>query len=111
MDNNSSMITSLMSLLGFIGVIQGLGMKYSKVIRKKLMLDAKGVDTKYINFKINFLIITGTILLMIQVATYLSPETGEKLQILLSAFLLLSITVDIIYKKVKRKKSSKLDCK
>lgn len=104
MDSNSSMMTSLMALLGFIGVIQGLGMKYSKTVRKKLMLDAEGVDTKYINFKINFLIVTGTILLMIQIAAYFSPIIGEKLQILLSAFLLIAITSDIIYKKVRRRK-------
>lgn len=99
-----STMTSLMTLLGFTGIIQGLGMKYSKQVRKKLMLDAKGVDKKYINFKINFLLITGTILVMIQAVSYFKPTIGEKLTILLSAFLLLAITSDIIYKKIRKRK-------
>lgn len=111
MDPNSSLMNSLMTLLGFTGVIQGLGMKYSKAVRKKLMLDAEGIDKKYINFKVNFLIIIGTILLMVQLAAYFSPVFGEKMQIVLSAFLLLSITVDMIYKKTRKRKSSKLNYK
>jgi uncharacterized Tic20 family protein len=102
-----STMTSLMTLLAFTGIIQGLGMKYSKSVRKKLMLDAKGVDKKYINFKINFLIITGTILLMIQIASYFKPALGENLNILLSAFLLFSITSDMVYRKIRRRKSLK----
>lgn len=111
MDPNTAIINNLMTLLGFLGVIQGLGMKYSKPVRKKLMLDSEGVDKKYINFKINFLIITGSVLLIVQLASRLNPAFGEKMQILLSAFLLLAITADIIYKKVKRKKASKLNYK
>ncbi len=99
-----STMTSLMTLLAFTGIIQGLSMKYSKSVRKKLMLDAKGVDKKYINLKINFLIITGTVLLMIQIASYFKPALGEKLNILLSAFLLLAITSDMVYKKIRRRK-------
>ncbi len=38
---DSSTMTSLMTLLAFAGIIQGLSMKYSKSVRKKLMLDAK----------------------------------------------------------------------
>jgi uncharacterized Tic20 family protein len=97
-------MTSLMAVLGLMGIIQGLGMKYNKTIRKKLMLDAEGVDKKYVNFKISFLIITGSILLLTEMATYFNAALGEKMQILLSAFLLLSITSDIIYKRVKRRK-------
>ena len=97
-------MTSLMAVLGLMGIIQGLGMKYNKTIRKKLMLDAEGVDKKYVNFKISFLIITGSILLLTEMAAYFNAALGEKMQILLSAFLLLSITSDIIYKKVKRRK-------
>ncbi|MCT8976201.1 hypothetical protein N4T77_06285 [Clostridium sp. CX1] len=104
MDANASLMNSLMTLLGLTGVIQGIGMKYSKSVRKKLMLDAKGVDKKYISFKINFLIITGSVLLIIQTAAYFSPALGDKLQILLSAFLLLAITADLVYKKFIRKR-------
>ncbi|WPC42588.1 hypothetical protein [Clostridium sp. JS66] len=104
---DSSAMTSLMTLLAFTGIIQGLGMKYSKSVRKKLMLDAKGVDTKYVNMKINYLIIVGTVLLMVQVASYFRPELSEKLNIVFSAFLLLSITVDMVYRKIRRKKMLK----
>jgi hypothetical protein len=72
------------------------------------MLDSKNVDKKYMNFKINFLIITGTILILIQVAINFNPALGDKMQILLSAFLLLAITSDLIYKRRKKKKSSKI---
>jgi uncharacterized Tic20 family protein len=111
MDANSNLMNSLMTLLGFAGVIQGLGMKYSKSVRKKFMLDSDSVDKKYLNFKINFLIITGVILLIVQLTVHFNPVFGEKMQILLSAFLLLSITVDTIYKKIRRKKASKLKYK
>lgn len=102
--NMDSTMNSLMTLLGFTGIVRGLSMKYSKSVRKKLKLDVKGKDKKYINFKINFLIVIGTILLMIQVITYFKPEIGDKLNILLSAFLLLAITSDLVYKKIRRKK-------
>lgn len=95
---------SLLTLFGITGILQGLGMKYNKSIRKKLMLDAEGIDKKYINFKINFLIFTGTFILLIQLVAYFNPTTGEKLQILLSAFLLLAITSDLIYKRIKHRK-------
>ncbi|AWI03368.1 hypothetical protein [Clostridium drakei] len=104
---DSSTMTSLMTLLAFTGIIQGLSMKYSKAVRKKLMLDAKGVDKKYINMKINYLIVVGTVLLMVQVTSYFKPELSEKLNILLSAFLLLSITVDMVYRKIRRRKMLK----
>lgn len=99
-----STMASLMTLLGFMGIIQGLGMKYSSTVRKKLMLDAEGVDKKYINFKINFLIITGSLILIIQLVSYFNPEFGAKMEILLSAFLLLAITSDLVYKKIKMRK-------
>jgi hypothetical protein len=68
------------------------------------MLDAEGVDKKYINFKINFLIVVGMVILMIELITYFNPQLGSKLEILLSAFLLLSITSDLIYRKRKNKR-------
>lgn len=107
MDPNSSLMNNLMTLLGVTGLIQGLGMKYSPAVRKKFRLDKEGVDKKYLNFKINFLIIVGMMLLMVQLANYFNPAFGEKMQILFSAFLLLSITVDMIYKKVRRRKTLK----
>ncbi len=107
MDPNSSLMNNLMTLLGVTGLIQGLGMKYSSAVRKKFRLDREGIDKKYLNFKINFLIIVGMMLLMVQLANYFNPVFGEKMQILFSAFLLLSITVDMIYKKVRRKKALK----
>lgn len=94
----------LLTLFGITGILQGLGMKYNKAIRKKLMIDAEGIDKKYINFKINFLIFTGTFILLIQLVARFNPSTGEKLQILLSAFLLLAITSDVIYKKIRNRK-------
>lgn len=94
----------LLTLFGVTGILQGLGMKYNKAIRKKLMIDAEGIDKKYINFKINFLIFTGTFILLIQLVAHFNPSTGEKLQILLSAFLLLAITSDIIYKRIRNRK-------
>lgn len=107
MDPNSSLMNNLMTLLSVTGIIQGLGMKYSPAVRKKFRLDREGIDKKYLNFKINFLIIVGMMLLMVQLTNYFKPAFGEKAQILFSAFLLLSITVDMIYKKVRRKKASK----
>jgi hypothetical protein len=44
---------------------------------------------------------------MVQVASYFRPELSEKLNILLSAFLLLSITVDMVYRRIRRKKMLK----
>lgn len=102
-----STMTSLMTLLAFTGIIQGVGMKYSKAVRKKLMLDAKGVDKKYINMKINFLLIAGTALLMTQIASYFKPALSDNLNILLSAFLLLAITSDVVYRKIRRMRSLK----
>ncbi|MEY8762906.1 MULTISPECIES: hypothetical protein [Clostridium] len=99
-----STFTGLLTFLGFIGIIQGLAMKYSRTVRKKFMLDAEGVDKKYINFKINFLIVVGMVILMIELITYFNPQLGSKLEILLSAFLLLSITSDLIYRKRKNKR-------
>lgn len=107
MDPNSALMNNLMTLLGVTGLIQGLGMKYSSAVRKKFKLDREGIDKKYIGFKINFLIITGIMLLMIQLMVYLNPSFGEKMQILLSAFLLLAITSDMIYKRVRRRKAAK----
>jgi hypothetical protein len=111
MDPNSSLMNSLMTLLGVTGLIQGLGMKYSPAVRKKFRLDREGIDKKYIGFKINFFIVCGIMLLMIQLMVYINPAFGQKLQILLSAFLLLAITSDMIYKRVRRKKASKLKYK
>jgi hypothetical protein len=111
MDPNSALMNNLMTLLGITGLIQGLGMKYSTAVRKKLRLDREGIDKKYMGFKINFLIISGIMLLMIQLMVYLNPSFGEKMQILLSAFLLLAITSDMIYKKIRGKKASKTNYK
>ncbi|CAB1241032.1 hypothetical protein LN736_02815 [Clostridium sp. WLY-B-L2] len=102
-----STMTGLLTFLGFIGIIQGLGMKYSKSVRKKFMLDAEGVDKKYVNFKINFLIIMGTVVLIIELITYFYPQAGTKMEILLSAFLLLAITSDFVYKKTRNRKRNK----
>ncbi|NMM64204.1 hypothetical protein HBE96_16380 [Clostridium sp. P21] len=104
---DATAMTSLMTLLAFMGIAQGLSMKYSKAVRKKLMLDAEGIDKKYVNMKINYLIIVGSFLLVTQVISYFRPDLGEKINILLSAFLLLSITIDMIYRKIRRKKMLK----
>jgi uncharacterized Tic20 family protein len=71
------------------------------------MLDAEGVDKKYVNFKINFLIIMGVVILLFEVITYFYPQIGTQMEILLSAFLLLAITSDFIYKKTKNKRKNK----
>jgi hypothetical protein len=92
---------TLLTVFGLTGVLQGLGMKYNKSVRKKLMIDSEGIDKKYVNFKINFLIFTGTFILLIQLASRFNPTLGEKMQILLSAFLLLAITSDMIYRKIR----------
>lgn len=102
-----STMTSLMTLLGICGIIQGLGMKYSKSVRKKLKIDSEKVNKKYINFKINFLIFTGVLILIIQLIHYFNPELGNKLYILLPAFLLTAITADMVYRKSRAKKSIK----
>ncbi|MCI1944066.1 hypothetical protein [Clostridium luticellarii] len=102
-----STITGLLTLLGFMGIIQGLGMKYSKSVRKKFMLDAEGVDKKYVNFKINFLIVMGVVILLFELVTYFYPQIGTQMEILLSAFLLLAITSDFIYKKTRNKRKNK----
>ena len=100
-----SAMTNLLTLLGFMGVIQGLGMKYSKAVRKKFRLDAEGVDKKYVNFKVNFLIVLGTVILIDQFVSFYYSPVGDNLEILLSAFLLLAITVDFMYKKSRIKKN------
>lgn len=102
-----STMNGLMTLIALMGIMQGLGMKYSKSVRKKFMLDAKGVDKKYLNFKINFLIFIGTVLLITEVLSYFRPDLGQNLNILLSAFLLLAITSDFVYKKIRRSRSLK----
>lgn len=101
---DSSTWSTLLTTFGIIGVFQGLGMKYSKSVRKKLMIDAEGIDKKYVNFKINFFLFIGTFILLVQLAAHFNPALGEKMQILLSAFLLLAITSDMIYKKIRRRK-------
>ncbi|MBV7276688.1 hypothetical protein JMF89_00240 [Clostridiaceae bacterium UIB06] len=101
---DSSTWSNLLMVFGLIGVFQGLGMKYSKSVRKKLMIDAEGIDKKYVNFKINFLLFTGTFILLVQLVAHFNPVVGEKMQILLSAFLLLAITSDMIYRKIRRRK-------
>ncbi|WP_411681639.1 hypothetical protein [Clostridium thailandense] len=101
---DSSTWSNLLMVFGLIGVFQGLGMKYSKSVRKKLMIDAEGIDKKYVNFKINFLLFTGTFILLVQLVAHFNPAVGEKMQILLSAFLLLAITSDMIYRKIRRRK-------
>lgn len=100
---DSSTWNSLLTAFGFIGVLQGLGMKYSKTVRKKYMIDSEGIDKKYVNFKINFLIFAGTFILLIQLMTRFNPVLGDKMQILLSAFLLLAITSDMIYKRIRNR--------
>lgn len=102
-----SMMSSLMVLLGISGIIQGLGMKYSKSVRKKLKIDSEKVDKRYINLKASFLILAGIIILLIQLAVYFQPQLEDKLYILLSAFLLASITADMIYRRRKIKKARK----
>ena len=101
---DSSSWGTLLTVFGVIGVFQGLGMKYNKAVRKKLMIDAKGIDKKYVNFKINFLLFTGTFILLVQLVAHFNPVVGDKMQILLSAFLLLAITSDMVYRKIRRKR-------
>lgn len=101
---DSSTWSSLLMVFGLIGVFQGLGMKYSKSVRKKLMIDAEGIDKKYVNFKINFLLFTGTFILLVQLVAHFNPVVGDKMQILLSAFLLLAITSDMVYRKIRRRR-------
>lgn len=102
-----SAMTNLLTLLGFMGVIQGLGMKYSKTVREKFRLDAEGVDKKYVNFKVNFLIILGAVILVVQSVSYYYAPLEGNMDILLSAFLLLAITVDFMCKKSRIKKNRK----
>lgn len=102
-----STMTSLMLLLGIGGIIQGLGMKYSKSVRKKFKIDSEKVNQKYINLKINFLIITGAIILIIQLVDYFNHQLGNKLYIFLPAYLLAAITADMVYRNSMIKKSRK----
>jgi len=102
-----SVMTNLLTLLGLMGVIQGLGMKYSKTVREKFRLDAEGVDKKYVNFKVNFLIVLGAVILIVQFVSYYYSPLGSNMDILLSAFLLLAITIDFMYKRSRIRKNQK----
>ena len=101
-----SAMSALLVFMGFMGVIQGFGMKYNKAVRKKFRLDAKGVDQKYVNFKANFLIILGGIILIFQLITFINPPFGSRLEIMLPAVLLLGITWNFIYKRMRIKKNN-----
>lgn len=102
-----SAMTNLLILLGIMGIVQGLGMKYSKSVRKKFRLDAEGVDQKYVNFKANFLAILGAAILIVQLVAYYYSSLASNMEMILSAFLLLAIAVDFIYKKSRIKKNQK----
>ncbi|RMC98384.1 hypothetical protein D9O40_13410 [Clostridium autoethanogenum] len=103
-----SAVSGLLMFMGFMGVIQGIGMKYSKAVRTKFKLDTEGVDQKYVNFKANFLMILGGVILIFQAVTFINPTFGSKLQVMLPAVLLVAITWDFIYN---RKRKSKYDNK
>ncbi|AYD40936.1 hypothetical protein D4Z93_10555 [Clostridium fermenticellae] len=100
-------MNNLILLLGIGGIIQGLGMKYSKSVRKKFKIDSEKVNQKYMNFKINFLIVTGALLLVIQLIDYFNHQLGNKLYIFLPAYLLAAITIDMVYRNRMIKKSRK----
>ncbi len=102
-----SAMSGLLIFMGFMGVIQGLGMKYSKAVRTKFKLNAEGVDQKYVNFKANFLIIIGGIILIFELITFINPPFGNRLEIMLPAVLLLGITWDFIYKRKRIKQNNK----
>ncbi|OBR95721.1 MULTISPECIES: hypothetical protein [Clostridium] len=102
-----SAMTGLLMFMGFMGVMQGLGMKHSKAVRTKFKLDAEGVDKKYVNFKANFLIILGGIILIFQLIIFINPTFGNRLEIMLPAVLLVGITWDFIYKKTRFKHNDK----
>jgi hypothetical protein len=49
----------------------------------------------------------GVVILLFELVTYFYPQIGTQMEILLSAFLLLAITSDFIYKKTRNKRKNK----
>lgn len=96
-------MSNILLILAIVGIVQGLAMKFSKKVQDKLRLNVEGINKKYINFKVNFLILIGIVLLVTQVVSRFKPELGDKMNIIFSAFLLLYIITDLIYKKTRNK--------
>lgn len=91
--------TSFILVLAAIGAILGLLMKYNKTVQGALKLNDPGVDKKYINYKINFLIVIGIVIIIIEAISIAVPSLSGKMDIIVSVFLLLAITIDAITKR------------
>ncbi|MBC2581587.1 hypothetical protein [Clostridium sp. DJ247] len=98
-------MSNVLLILAIMGILQGLAMKFSKKVQDKLRLNAEGINKKYVNFKVNSLILIGMVLLVTQVVSGFKPELEEKMNILFSAFLLLYIITDLIHKKTRNKQN------
>jgi cell division protein FtsW (lipid II flippase) len=98
-------LTSIILVLAVLGVVLGLLMKFNKTFQDALRLNAPDVNKKYINYKINFLIVIGVVLIIVQTISMAYPNLSDKLDMIVSAFLLVAIILDVIVKRKMKKNS------
>jgi len=96
--------TSVILGLGGIGVALGLLMKYNSKVKESLGLNNPNADKKYINYKINFLLVIGSAIIIFETVSIVIPGLAHLMDLMVSGFLLISIIVDSITKQKIRKK-------
>lgn len=96
--------TIFILIFASLSFVLGLLMKFSKTVQGAFRLNEPGVNKKYMNYKINFLIIIGFVLVIIKTISLINPEFSDKLDILISVFLLLAIAIDTMAKRKIRNK-------
>lgn len=97
-----SFTITILILAGLCFVL-GILMKFSKTVQSAFRLNERGVNKKYLNYKINFLITIGFVLIIIKTVSLANPKLSDTLDILVAVFLILAIIIDTITKrKMKR---------
>ena len=99
--------TSVILGLGAMGIVLGLLMKYNSKVQSSLGLNNPNTDKKYINYKINFLIVIGTAIIIFETVSLVIPSLSHIMDLMVSAFLLIAIIVDSVTKQKMRKRIDK----
>ena len=97
----------LILLLGVIGLVVSLLMKFSKTAQKAFGLNDPTVNKKYTSYKTSFLIVVCTVLIIFEGVAIVFPATSGKYDGILALVLIVAIVVDVFVKKRIRKEDKK----
>jgi len=93
----------IIMLLGVVGLVAALLMRFSKGAQKAMGLDNPAADRRYATYKANFIIVVCLILIAYEAIGLINPSLSGKYDFVLSVVLIIAILVDMVVKRKLKK--------